>query len=194
MRSVNDFIALRRLARDDIPRRIDAMLDPAVLRNISTMPVLCDRKLLEKFFVDIVEGRNGSRTEFVVENTSGVVVGYSYLLGIDLPARVCEIGLAIEPRFRFGYGFGAMIKTYEYAFGVLNMRSVLNEVYDVNTMMSSGSTTAGRAQVTAVNAHLTDGELGDNYFWTETRTDFTTRFSRYLGSRPERFDNCANRG
>jgi hypothetical protein len=185
MRTLTDAVTLRHLGKQDIPRRIEALSDPMVHRNISGLPQLYDEGALTHYFMDIVEGRNPTRIEFVLSKHDGTVVGYTYLLGVDLPNRTCEIGMITLPRFRFGFGLVAMVKTYEYAFGVLNMRSVLNEVYDGNSMMSTSDLVTRRAQVTATAGQFTDGQVRDSYFWTETRTDFPVHFGRYLQARAE---------
>ncbi len=186
MRKLTDALLLRHLTEPDIPGRILVLNDLQVRRNISSLPVLYDQDALAGYFLDIVRGHNPSRIEFVLTKKDGTVTGYTYLLDVDHRGRICEIGLITVPRYRFGYGLVALLKTYEYAFGVLNMRSVLNEVYAGNGMMSNERTVIRRAQATAVAGQFTEGEIRDSHFWTETRHEFPRRFGDYLQAKPEK--------
>jgi RimJ/RimL family protein N-acetyltransferase len=186
MRRLTDALTLRHLAEPDIPERIQALRDPQVRRNISSLFALIDQGMLTKYFLDIVQGLDNSRLEFVLSKKDGTTVGYSYLRGMDLPGRTGRMGMIILPRYRFGYGLVAMLKTYEYAFGVLNMRGVTTEVYVDNRMMSTAETVTSRAQVTATATQFSEGEIHDSHFWIETRTEFPVRFGRYLQTRPEK--------
>ncbi|MFS8098609.1 GNAT family N-acetyltransferase [Lentzea alba] len=183
-RSLIDLLELRHLKHSDIPGRVAAMADAEVRRNISSLPALYDEGALTAYFTDVVEGRNPHRIELVLTRPDGETVAYNYLLGVDWANRTCEIGMITLPSYRFGFGLIAMLKTYEHAFGTLNMRSVLNEVYSGNEMMSTGATITDRAQVVASSAQFTEGQIRDTYFWTETRAEFPVRFGRYFAQRP----------
>lgn len=185
MRRINDLVHMRPLARPDIPGRVAVLADPLVRRNISGLFALYDDRELTRFFVDIVDGHHPSRMEFVLCKKDGKVIGYTYLLGIDQPNRRCEIAMIILPEYRFGYGLAATVKTYDYAFGVLNIRCVLNEVHAENVMMANRDVHTTRAQAVGINAHFTEGRLGENYLWTETPESFHRHFGRYLSSDSE---------
>jgi hypothetical protein len=173
-------LELRHLRLSDIAGRVAVLMDPHVRKNISSVPALCDDAALTAYFTDIVEGRNPNRVEFVLTKPDSTVVAYDWLHKVDWPSRTCEIGMITIPRFRFGYGLIAMLKTYEFAFGTLNMRSVLNEVHDDNEMMTTTETMAGRAQLVAVQGQFTEGHIRNSIFWTETWAELLTRYGRFL--------------
>ncbi|WP_405594718.1 GNAT family N-acetyltransferase [Streptomyces sp. NBC_01092] len=179
---MGDLAILRHLRESDIPGRIAALGDSQVRRNITNQPALVSEASLTQFFLDIVHGKNPTRIEFVVAKPDGTVLGYTYLMGFDYLNLTCEIAMLVLPRYRFGMGYAAMLLTYEHAFGVLNMRSVLNQVYASNEMMCSVKWRAASGAALSADSDFTEGKLRATYSWNQTREDFLRKYREPAGA------------
>ncbi|MFD4635857.1 GNAT family N-acetyltransferase [Lentzea sp. NPDC058436] len=171
-----DLVRIRHLRQPDIPGRVAAMSEPKARENIGSLPALYNASEKTAFFTGLVEGQDPERVELVVTKRDSTTVAYSQLSDIDWTHGTCEIVVLALPEFRFGFGLLALLKTYDFAFGTLNLRSVLNDVNDGNRMMSSREVLLGKAQVIMPNAHFTEGRVRDSFQWTETRAEIAARF------------------
>lgn len=187
-RRLLDLLTMRPLTVEDLPGRVNMMNDPQVLRNITSLPALYDDERLTAYFTELIGRTVPDRLEFVLTRPDGPVVAYTYLMGIDWPNRTCEIGMATVPCYRFGFGLVALLKTYEHAFGTLNMRSVMNEVYDGNQMMTGTDDLARRAEVRSSDAQFTNGQVRDTFVWTQTQADYPRYFGQFLNGAPSHAD------
>jgi RimJ/RimL family protein N-acetyltransferase len=172
MRRLRDHATLRHLREGDIPGRVAVLSDIQVRRNITSQTALMSEAELTRFFLDIVRGNNPSRIEFVLTGPDGDVLAYTYLEEIDYFNQTCEIGLIVLPEYRYGAGYLATLMTYQHAFAVLNMRSVLNQVFASNEMMVSVKWRESTGAVLSPRSNFTEGVIRDTYSWTEIREEF----------------------
>lgn len=172
MRRLRDHATLRHLREGDIPGRIAALSDSQVRRNITSQPTLMPEAELTRFFLGIVRGSNPFRIEFVLAGPDREVFAYTCLDEIDHVNQTCEIGLIVLPEYRYGAGYLATLMTYQHAFAVLNMRSVLNQVFASNEMMVSVEWRNSTGAVLSPRSNFTEGTVRDTYSWTELREEF----------------------
>ncbi|MGQ0838599.1 GNAT family N-acetyltransferase [Actinokineospora sp.] len=165
-------LTIRHFTPADVPLRTALLREPHCLENIGDWPLLTDHGEIVARQHAAIAHRQASLRLFCVCRGTGEVIGFVWMTDIDWRSQTCQFSIVLVERYRGGFGTPAVITAREYLHNELNMRVVVNRVFEHNTMLNSrGQLTASR-QVTCPYDGYTVGEFRTQSAWVQTVDDF----------------------
>lgn len=98
-------------------------------------------------------------------------MGFAWITSIDWRGQCCELSFGVLPRYRGGLGALAVQAAHDYLRAELNMRVIVNQVLEHNTMLQSAEALAASRQVRCEYDSYTVGEWRASCYWTLTEHD-----------------------
>ncbi|MDT0267361.1 GNAT family N-acetyltransferase [Streptomyces sp. DSM 44915] len=164
-------VTVRHFAAEDIPLRLELLREARFQANLSDFAVqAADADLVADVHRTIAE-RQAERRIFTLCTAGGRVMGFAWITSVDWRHQSCELSFGMLPRYRGGLGALAVEAAHDYVRAELNMRVVVNQVLEHNTMLQSAASLAANRQVRCAYDSYTVGEWRATCYWTLTEED-----------------------
>jgi hypothetical protein len=178
-------IDIRHFTPDDIPIRSALLRDDAFQANLTDFAVLTEDDALASWQQRTIAEEQDVKRIFTACRGNGEVIGFLWITSVDWRSQACELSFAILPRFRGGFGPPTIDAARGYLYDELNMRVVVDQVLEHNTMLHSGSDLDRRSRVRSPYDSYTVGEWRTARYWTQRRQDHRTRVAEDTRKRAE---------
>ncbi len=165
-------IQIRHFSPDDIPIRSALLRDDAFQANLTDFAVLTEDDALASWQLRTIAQEQDVKRIFTACRRNGEVIGFLWITSLDWRSQCCELSFAILPRFRGAFGPPAIDAARAYVYDELNMRVVVDQVLEHNTMLHSGSDLNRRSRVRCPYDSYTVGEWRTALYWTQRRHDY----------------------
>lgn len=164
-------MTVRHFTEADIPIRNELQRDSRFQANLIDVAASTDdRELAGQQRRTINEDQHVKRI-FTICGRKDQIVGFAWITSIDWRAQCCELSFGVLPRFRGGLGALAVQAAHDYLRAELNMRVIINQVLEHNTMLQSAEALAAFRQVRCEYDSYTVGEWRASCYWTLTEHD-----------------------
>lgn len=168
-------VTLRHFTEEDIPERTALLREARFQANLTDFGVVSsDDALIERQRRAITEEHAVKRL-FTLCGPGGATVGFAWITSIDWRSQVCELSFGVLPRYRGAFGAAAVGAAHAYIRAELNMRVVVNQVLDHNTMLVSAGELARKSTVRCPYDSYTVGDWRTACYWTEGEEDVRRR-------------------
>ncbi|UED82960.1 GNAT family N-acetyltransferase [Streptomyces profundus] len=179
------FVRVRHFVEEDIPFRLELLRESRFQANLSDFAVqAADADLVADVRRTIAE-RQAERRIFTLCGAGDAVLGFAWITSVDWRAQSCELSFGVLPRYRGGPGALAVRAAHDHVRAELNMRVVINQVLEHNTMLQSAATLAASGQVRSAFDSYTVGEWRSACYWTLTEEDVAADRAERLARRRE---------
>ncbi|WP_062216648.1 GNAT family N-acetyltransferase [Streptomyces sp. NBRC 109706] len=179
------FVTVRHFTEDDIPLRLQLLRESQFQANLSDFAVqAADADLVADVRRTIAE-RQAERRIFTLCGAGGAVMGFAWITSVDWRNQCCELSFGVLPRFRGGPGAFAVQAAHDHVRSELNMRVVVNQVLEHNTMLQSAAALASSRQVRCAYDSYTVGRWRSACYWTLTDEDVSADRAERLARRRE---------
>lgn len=165
-------IQIRHFSAEDIPVRSALLRDEAFQANLTDFAVFTEDDALASWQLDTITHEQDVKRIFTACRGNGEVIGFLWITSVDWRSQSCELSFAMLPRFRGGFGPPAIEAARAYLYDELNMRVVVDQVLEHNTMLHSGDDLDRRSKVRCPYDSFTVGEWRTARYWTQRRQDF----------------------
>ncbi|MBB0246062.1 GNAT family N-acetyltransferase [Streptomyces alkaliphilus] len=177
-------VTLRHFTEEDIPVRTALLRETRFQANLNDLGVVTsDEALAARQRKSITEEHDIKRL-FTICGPGGDIVGFAWITSIDWRSQCCELSFAVLPRYRGAFGAAAVGAAHAHIRAELNMRVVVNQVLEHNTMLVSTEELAERRAVRCPWDSYTLGEWRTACYWTDSEED--VRRSREKSDRRRR--------
>ncbi|WP_320065740.1 hypothetical protein [Micromonospora sp. RTGN7] len=165
------FVTVRHLTEAEIPIRTALMRESRFQANLTDYAVVTgDDTLTERQRLGITEEYHIKR-HFTLCGPREEVVGFAWITSIDWRSQCCELSFGILPRFRGAFGATAVAAAHTFVRTELNMRVVVNQVLEHNTMLVSSENLAAQRRVRCDYDSYTVGQWRTACYWSENEQD-----------------------
>jgi RimJ/RimL family protein N-acetyltransferase len=164
-------VTVRHFTEADIPIRSELLRDSRFQANLTDFAVSTDGDGLTANQHHTIHAEHDEKRIFTLCWASGEIVGFAWISTIDWRGQRCELSFAVLPRFRGGPGALAVAAAHDYLRAELNMRVIVNQVLEHNTMLQSAQALAEHRQVRCDYDSYTVGEWRSSCYWTFTEDD-----------------------
>ena len=161
------FVTVRNFTEADIPTRTALLRESHFQANLSDFAVSADDATLAARVRTTMESYHDRRI-FTMCAPGGDIVGFSWITSVDWRNQTCELSFGVLPRYRGGLGALAVDAAHTYLREELNMRVVINQVLEHNTMLQSAEMLAASKQVRCDFDSYTVGRWRSTCYWTLT--------------------------
>jgi hypothetical protein len=120
---------------------------------------------------------------FTMCDARGATVGFAWITSIDWPGQTCELSFGVLPERRGLYGAAAVDAAHAHIRAELNMRVVVNQVLEHNTMLVSADELSEQRRVRCAYDSYTVGQWRTACYWTESEQDVRRRRDQAAGRR-----------
>lgn len=179
------FMTVRHFTAEDIPLRSELLREARFQANLTDFAMSLDDDSLAANMRATIEDEHDVKRIFTICGPQGQVVGFCWITSIDWRSQCCELSFGVLPRYRSGFGFKAVEAAHEYVRAELNMRVIVNQVLEHNTMLQSAETMAQQTQVRSAHDSYTVGQWRTAHYWTLTEQDVLAARRRNLARRQE---------
>ncbi|WP_103500988.1 MULTISPECIES: GNAT family N-acetyltransferase [Streptomyces] len=187
-------VTLRHFTEDDIPVRTALLREARFQANLNDLGVVTsDEALVARQRKAIAEEHDVKR-HFTLCGPGGAIVGFAWISSIDWRSQCCELSFGVLPRFRGAFGAAAVAAAHAHIRAELNMRVVVNQVLEHNTMLVSAGELAERRAVRCPWDSYTVGEWRTACYWTDSEDDVRRRQSSIDRRRREIADRIRSGG
>ncbi|WP_181727323.1 GNAT family N-acetyltransferase [Streptomyces sp. PT12] len=177
------FVTVRHFADEDIPLRLELLREERFQANLSDFAVAAsDDELVADVRRTIAE-RQDERRIFTLCGPKGQVMGFAWITSIDWRNQTCELSFGVLPRHRGGPGALGVQAAHDYIRAELNMRVIVNQVLEHNTMLQSARTMAESRQVRCDYDSYTVGAWRSACYWSLTDDDVREQRAQKLARR-----------
>ncbi len=177
---------MRHFELSDIPVRSALLRDGRVLANINDDALNQADDQLAEGQRRTVEEQHHTKLIYTVCMPDGSTIGFCWLTSIDWRSRSCELSFALLPEYRIGLGSALVPEAREFMFRELNMRTMINQVLDHNTMLLSTGDQRELSQVTCDYDSYTVGEFRRARYWSRTVEQCVAEAEEFRRRRAER--------
>jgi RimJ/RimL family protein N-acetyltransferase len=161
-------ITVRHFTEADIPIRNELQREARFQTNLIDIAVSTDEDGLAATQRRTIHEEHHTKRIFTMCGRKGQVVGFAWITSIDWRSQRCELSFGVLPRYRGGLGALAVQAVQFYLRAELNMRVVVNQVLEHNTMLLSAEKLAARRQVRCDFDSYTVGEWRAACYWSLT--------------------------
>lgn len=168
-------IQIRHFSHEDIPIRSALLRDDAFQANLTDFAVLTEDAALASWQSRTIAEEQDVKRIFTACRGNGEVIGFLWITSVDWRSQCCELSFAILPRFRGGFGPPTIDAARAYLYDELNMRVVIDQVLEHNTMLHSEGDLDQRSRVRCRYDSYTVGEWRTARYWTQRRQDYRVR-------------------
>ncbi|HVK23842.1 MAG TPA: GNAT family N-acetyltransferase [Actinokineospora sp.] len=164
-------VTIRHFTEADIPIRSELLRESRFQANLTDFAVSTGDDALTANQRKTIHSEHAVKRMFTMCGAKGAVIGFSWITSIDWRAQVCELSFGVLPHYRGGLGVVAVGAAHAYIRSELNMRVVINQVLDHNTMLASAEHLATNQRVSCAFDSYTVGEWRKALYWTTTEDD-----------------------
>ncbi|WP_165984861.1 GNAT family N-acetyltransferase [Streptomyces sp. YIM 98790] len=185
---------IRHFTEDDIPLRAMLLRDPRFQANLTDFAVSIDDETLSADVRTTIAERQQEKRIFAMCTPRGDVMGFCWITSVDWRSQTCELSFGVFPRFRGGPGALAVQAAHDYLRAELNMRVIVNQVLEHNTMLQSAETLAASRQVRCAYDSYTVGEWRSACYWSLTEEDARAELEARQARHRELVERIRERG
>jgi hypothetical protein len=168
-------VTLRHFTEDDIPARSALLRETRFQANLTDFAVLSSDAALTARQLRAITEEHDEKRLFTMCGPGGDPVGFAWISSVDWRSQCCELSFGVLPRYRGAYGAAAVGAAHTYIREELNMRVVINQVLEHNTMLVSGDELAANRAVRCPYDSYTVGDWRTACYWTESDEDARRR-------------------
>lgn len=165
------YMTVRHFTEADIPIRSELLRESQFQANLTDFAVCTDDDGLIANQRRTIHEEHHVKRIFTLCGRQGQVVGFAWISSIDWRSQRCELSFGVLPRYRGGLGAVAVEAAHKYVRAELNMRVVVNQVLEHNTMLQSAERLAATRQVRCNFDSYTVGQWRAACFWSLTEHD-----------------------
>lgn len=165
------FVTLRHFTANDIPTRTELLREERFQANLTDFAVIATDDSLVANQSATINSQQHTKRIFTLCGPQDQVLGFAWITSIDWRSQCCELSFGVLPRFRGAYGAAAVAAAHRYLRAELNMRVVINQVLEHNTMLLSAENLSVAYRVRCAYDSYTVGAWRSACYWSETDTD-----------------------
>ncbi|PWI44813.1 GNAT family N-acetyltransferase [Streptomyces sp. ICBB 8177] len=165
------FVTVRHFTEDDVPVRIALLRESRFQANLTDFAVVSSDDDLTAGQLRTIAREHDTKRILTLCAPGGEIVGFAWITSIDWRAQTCELSFGVLPRYRGPFGAKAVIAAHTHIRSELNMRVVINQVLEHNTMLVSAEDLTDRRRVRCAYDSYTVGEWRTACYWTETQEE-----------------------
>lgn len=165
------FVTIRHFTEADIPLRSELLQESRFQANLTDFAVSTEDDALTAGQRRTIAEEHHVKRIFTLCGPKGQVLGFAWMTSIDWRSQTCELSFGVLPRFRGGLGAGVVAAAQEYLHTELNMRVVVHQVLEHNTMLQSAQRVATAGRVRGEFDSYTVGRWRTAVYWTETEEE-----------------------
>jgi len=165
------FVTVRHFTEDDIPTRTALLRESRFQANLTDFAVVSADDALTANQRRTVTQEHRVKRMFTLCGPGGGTVGFAWITSIDWPGQTCELSFGVLPEYRGRYGAAAVAAAHTYIRAELNMRVVVNQVLEHNTMLVSSGELTEQRRVRCAYDSYTVGQWRTACYWTESEED-----------------------
>lgn len=169
------FVTVRHFTEDDIPTRTALLRESRFQANLTDFAVVSDDDALTANQRRTITREHRVKRMFTLCGTGGATVGFAWITSIDWPGQTCELSFGVLPECRGPYGAAAVTAAHAHIRAELNIRVVVNQVLEHNTMLVSSGELTEQRRVRCAYDSYTVGEWRTACYWTESEQDVHRR-------------------
>jgi hypothetical protein len=178
-------VSVRHFTEADIPIRTALLRESRFQANLTDFAVLAQDDALVVGQRRTIEQEHAVKRIFTICGPNDQVLGFAWITSIDWRSQSCELSFGVLPQYRGGFGAVAVGAAHDYLRTELNMRVVINQVLEHNTMLQSAESMAAQSRVRCAYDSYTVGEWRTAYYWTTTEDDVRQHLERTENRRRE---------
>ncbi|HEY8980275.1 MAG TPA: GNAT family N-acetyltransferase [Streptomyces sp.] len=179
-------VTIRHFTHEDVPSRSALLRDADFQANLTDFAVESEDDALDAWQRRTIDHEQHTKRIYTACRGDGEVIGFLWITSLDWRSQVCELSFALLPRFRRGFGPPAIQAARAHLHDELNMRVVIDQVLEHNTMLNSGREALERMQVRIPYDSYTVGEWRTACYWTQSAAEFRARRADELHRRADR--------
>lgn len=164
-------VSVRHFTPQDIPVRTALLRESRFQANLTDFAVVAEDDALAAGQLRTIEQEHAVKRIFTLTGPNDQVLGFAWITSIDWRSQTCELSFGVLPQYRGGFGAIAVAAAHDYLRTELNMRVVINQVLEHNTMLQSAEALAAQQRVRCPYDSYTVGEWRTSYYWTTTEDD-----------------------
>lgn len=168
-------VTLRHFTEDDVPVRTALLRESRFQANLTDFAAVSSDDALVAGQRRTVAEEHGVKRIFTLCGPGGDTVGFAWITSIDWRSQTCELSFGVLPRYRGAFGAAAVGAAHAYVREELNMRVVVNQVLEHNTMLVSAGELTDKRRVRCGYDSYTVGRWRTACYWTETDEDVRRR-------------------
>lgn len=161
-------VTVRHFTEADIPLRSELLNESRFQANLTDFAASIGQDALTANQRRTIAEEHRVKRIFTMCAPKGQVMGFAWITTIDWRSQVCELSFGMLPRYRGGPGLVAVAAAHDYIRTELNMRVVVNQVLEHNTMLQSAEKMATAQRVRSEFDSYTVGQWRTALYWTET--------------------------
>ncbi|MEW2520857.1 GNAT family N-acetyltransferase [Actinacidiphila alni] len=165
------FVTVRHFTEDDIPTRTALLRESRFQANLTDFAVVSADDALTANQRRTIEREHAVKRMFTLCGSGGGTVGFAWITSIDWPGQTCELSFGVLPECRGRYGAAAVAAAHAHIRAELNMRVVVNQVLEHNTMLVPAELLSEQRRVRCAYDSYTVGEWRTACYWTESEQD-----------------------
>jgi hypothetical protein len=162
------FVTVSHFTEADVPVRTALLHESRFQANLTDFAVATSDDALVTGQLRTIAEEHDVKRILTMRDRRGDIVGFAWITSIDWRSRTCELSFGLLPRYRGGYGVAAVAAANEYLREELNVRAIVNQVLDHNTMLLSARTQAAQRRVLSPYDSYTVGEWRAAGYWSDT--------------------------
>jgi RimJ/RimL family protein N-acetyltransferase len=162
---------IRHFTEADIPLRTALLRESRFQANLTDFAVVADDDALVANQHRTIEQEHQVKRIFTICGPKGQVAGFAWITSIDWRSQCCELSFGILPRYRGGFGAAAVAAAHAYLRAELNMRVIVNQVLEHNTMLHSADSLAAHRRIRCAHDSYTVGQWRAACYWSWTEDD-----------------------
>jgi hypothetical protein len=181
-------VTVRHFTEADIPVRTALLRESRFQANLTDFAVVAQDDVLSANQQRTIREEHHTKRIFTLCGPRDKILGFAWITSIDWRSQCCELSFAVLPQYRGGFGAVAVSAAHEYLRTELNMRVVINQVLEHNTMLHSAEALAAQRRVKCDYDSYTVGQWRTSYYWTSTEDDLRELRERIQNRRRELAD------
>jgi hypothetical protein len=165
------FVTVAHFTEADIPVRTALLRESQFQANLTDFAMVTgDGQLAAGQRRTVAEEQHVKRI-LTLRGPRGQTLGFAWITSIDWRSQSCELSFAILPRYRGAFGVAAVAAAVNHLRAELNIRVIINQVLEHNTMLLSAESLAAQRQVRCAYDSHTAGEWRTACYWSDTEDD-----------------------
>jgi hypothetical protein len=164
-------VTVRHFTEADIALRCELLRESHFQANLTDFAVTTGDDALAAGMRRTVREDQSIKRMYTVCGAKGQIFGFGWVTSIDWRAQCCELSFGVLPRYRGAFGATAVGALHEYVHVELNMKVLINQVLEHNTMLISADDLAEHRDVRCAYDSYTVGQWRTACYWTKLVED-----------------------
>ncbi|MGW3655060.1 GNAT family N-acetyltransferase [Streptomyces sp. NPDC005151] len=186
-------VTVRHFTEADIPLRTALLRESRFQANLTDFAVSSSDDALTKRQHRTITEEQAEWRFFTMCGRGGDPIGFAWITSIDWRSQTCELSFGVLPSHRGPFGAAAVAAAHTHVREELNMRVVISQVLEHNTMLVAARELAEQRQVRCAYDSYTVGEWRTACYWTEDEEDVRQRAEEAARRRREIADRIRSR-